>query len=76
MVVVDDEPKVRLLLERAFRAPEFETRTFASGQAALESVLIPETVEVHSRRLLAAGFGRVTLWLQCLNFVSLLAQKT
>ncbi len=38
MVVVDDDPKVRLLLERAFRAPEFETRTFASGQAALESV--------------------------------------
>ena len=38
MVVVDDDPKVRLLLERAFRAPEFETRTFASGKAALESV--------------------------------------
>jgi len=48
----------------------------AQKRAALESVLIPETVEVHSRRLLAAGFGRVTLWLQCLNFVSLLAQKT
>jgi CheY-like chemotaxis protein len=38
MVVVDDDPKVRLLLERAFRAPEFETRTFASGKAALESI--------------------------------------
>ena len=29
MVVVDDDPKVRMLLERAFRAPEFETHTFA-----------------------------------------------
>jgi CheY-like chemotaxis protein len=35
MVVVDDDPKVRMLLERAFRAPEFETHTFATGQAAL-----------------------------------------
>jgi CheY-like chemotaxis protein len=36
MLVVDDDPKVRLLLERAFRAPEFETHTFATGAAALE----------------------------------------
>jgi CheY-like chemotaxis protein len=35
MVVVDDDPKVRLLLERAFRAPEFETQAFATGAAAL-----------------------------------------
>jgi CheY-like chemotaxis protein len=38
MVVVDDDPKVRLLLERAFRAPEFETHTFATGAAALSAV--------------------------------------
>ena len=35
LVVVDDDPKVRVLLERAFRAPEFETHTFPSGRAAL-----------------------------------------
>ncbi len=38
MVVVDDDSKVRLLLERAFRAPEFETHAFPTGAAALQSV--------------------------------------
>ena len=38
MMVVDDDPKVRLLLERAFRAPEFETYSFPTGKAALERV--------------------------------------
>jgi CheY-like chemotaxis protein len=38
MVVVDDDSKVRLLLERAFRAPEFETHAFPTGAAALRSV--------------------------------------
>jgi CheY-like chemotaxis protein len=38
LVVVDDDPKVRVLLERAFRAPEFETHTFPSGRAALARV--------------------------------------
>jgi len=40
---------------------------------ALEEVLIPETLETHRQRLLDAGFARVTLWQQSLNFVSLLA---
>ncbi len=35
LVVVDDDPKVRALLERAFRAPEFETHAFPTGRAAL-----------------------------------------
>jgi len=35
MVVVDDDSKVRVLLERAFRAPEFETHAFPTGAAAL-----------------------------------------
>jgi len=34
-MVVDDDPKVRVLLERAFRAPEFETHAFPTGRAAL-----------------------------------------
>jgi CheY-like chemotaxis protein len=38
MVVVDDDSKVRLLLERAFRPPEFETHTFPTGAAALQRV--------------------------------------
>jgi CheY-like chemotaxis protein len=38
MIVVDDDPKVRLLLERAFRLPEFETLSFPTGRAALAHV--------------------------------------
>ena len=38
MVVVDDDAKVRTLLERAFRAPEFETRSFPTGAAALRRI--------------------------------------
>jgi CheY-like chemotaxis protein len=37
MIVVDDDPKVRMLLERAFRQPEFETHAFPTGKAALAS---------------------------------------
>ncbi len=47
----------------------------AQKRAALENVLLPETLDTHRRRLAAAGFSRVTVWLQCLNFLSLLAQK-
>ena len=38
MVVLDDDPKIRLLMERAFKAPEFETHAFPTGRAALERV--------------------------------------
>jgi CheY-like chemotaxis protein len=46
MIVVDDDSKVRLLLERAFRPPEFETHTFPTGAAALRRVaeIRPECV--------------------------------
>jgi CheY-like chemotaxis protein len=40
IVVVDDDPKVRLLLERAFRLPEFETASFPTAAAAL--LRVPE----------------------------------
>lgn len=38
MVVVDDDPRVRQLMERAFKAPDFETHAFPTGRAALERV--------------------------------------
>jgi DNA-binding response OmpR family regulator len=38
IVVVDDDSKVRVLLERAFRAPEFETHAFPTGAAALRRI--------------------------------------
>jgi CheY-like chemotaxis protein len=38
MMVVDDDPKVRQLMERAFKPPEFETSAFPTGKAALDQV--------------------------------------
>jgi CheY-like chemotaxis protein len=38
ILVVDDDSKVRLLLEQAFRPPEFETHAFPTGTAALARV--------------------------------------
>ena len=42
---------------------------------AIENVLIPETVEQHSQRLLNNGFTSVYQWFQGFNFVSILAVK-
>ena len=42
---------------------------------AIENVLIPETLEIHIRRLENAGFSVVTPWVQNLQFISILAIK-
>lgn len=47
----------------------------AQKRAALETVLVPETLAAHAARLREAGFARSETWLQCFNFASLLAFK-
>ncbi len=47
----------------------------AQKRTAIENVLIPETLETHKQRLTDAGFSKVIIGLQCLNFVSLVAYK-
>ncbi len=42
---------------------------------AIENVLIRESLEDHQQRLTDVGFSNVTVWFQCLNFVSLIAVK-
>jgi len=42
-------------------------------RAALEHVLIPETIDAHLQRLRSAGFTRIYPWFQCFNFASLVA---
>jgi len=44
-------------------------------RAALENVLIPESIEAHRSRLTAAGFESVDVWFQCFNFASMVAFK-
>lgn len=47
----------------------------AQKRAALENVLVPDTIETHFERLLMAGFSEAQLVQRCLNFGALLAVK-
>ncbi|MEA1967295.1 MAG: carboxy-S-adenosyl-L-methionine synthase CmoA [Thermodesulfobacteriota bacterium] len=42
---------------------------------ALEKVLIPETIEMHTKRLERAGFKNMDVWLKWFNFASIIAVK-
>jgi tRNA (cmo5U34)-methyltransferase len=44
-------------------------------RAAIENVLVPETLRVHEQRVLEAGFSSFAVWFQCLNFASMVAVK-
>lgn len=57
------------------KANGYSDLEISQKRSALEKVLIPESVEAHTQRLQQAGFSHVDTWYQCLNFVSLLAQK-
>lgn len=45
-------------------------------RAALENVLVPESLSAHKRRLLGSGFSTYDIWFQCFNFASLVAVKS
>ncbi len=45
-------------------------------RAALEKVLVPETLSDHERRLRDAGFLAYDVWFQCFNFASMVAIKS
>lgn len=44
-------------------------------RSSLDNVLMAETIETHKSRLSEAGFDHCETWLQCFNFVSMLAIK-
>ena len=44
-------------------------------RAALEKVLLPETLDVHRGRLKKIGFQSIDVWFQCFNFASMVAFK-
>jgi tRNA (cmo5U34)-methyltransferase len=68
------EQQLLVELHHAFKAQQgYSALEIAQKRNAIENVLVPETLQTHRERLHAAGFSRVTVWLQCLNFVSLLA---
>lgn len=57
------------------RAHGYSELEISRKRAALEAVLIPETVATHQERMKRAGFARSFLWYQCFNFVSFVAFK-
>jgi tRNA (cmo5U34)-methyltransferase len=72
-----DDPDVEnemIALHEAFKRENgYDDMEIAGKRKALENVLIPETVAAHQARLQEAGFATSTVWLQCFNFVSLIA---
>jgi len=42
-------------------------------RAALENILIPETLNTHRSRLATIGFRSFDVWFQCFNFASMVA---
>ncbi len=56
-------------------ADDYSALEIAQKRAALENVLIPETVGAHRQRLTAAGFHNIAVWFRYFNFVSIVAIK-
>lgn len=77
--VVDEDPHMEALLAGLYhehkRRANYSALEIARKRAALENVLIPETLKAHRARLEAAGFDRVAVWLKYFNFVSIVAVK-
>lgn len=75
--VLDPDPEIEQLLvdlhHEHKRRNRYSALEIARKRAALENVLIPETVATHRTRLETAGFSRVGVWLRYFNFVSIVA---
>ncbi len=54
---------------------DYSALEISRKRAALENVLVPETVGAHRDRLMSAGFRQVAVWLRYFNFVSIIAIK-
>ncbi|MFO7604632.1 MAG: carboxy-S-adenosyl-L-methionine synthase CmoA [Gammaproteobacteria bacterium] len=57
------------------RAQGYSDIEISQKRAALENVLVSESVSDHQHRLQAAGFRHSAVWFHCYNFAALLAVK-
>ncbi len=57
------------------RANGYSDLEISQKRAAIEDVLVPETLSIHHERLSQAGFASSAVWFQCFNFASLVAVK-
>ncbi len=77
-VTHDDEELKQLQLDvyHGFKRENgYSELEISQKREALETVLIPETVEQHLHRLHQAGFPHVDVWLKWFNFMALIAIK-
>ncbi|MEX2961535.1 carboxy-S-adenosyl-L-methionine synthase CmoA [Microbulbifer sp. TYP-18] len=71
-----DHEDLMIELHHSFkRANGYSELEIAQKRAALEKILIPETLGTHRERLKKAGFDSVDVWFQCFNFASMIAIK-
>ena len=77
--VVDENPEMESLLvdlhHEHKRRNNYSALEISRKRAALENVLIPETVAAHRARLRDAGFSHSAVWLRFFNFVSIVALR-
>lgn len=77
--VVDENPEMEKLLVELHhehkRRNDYSALEISRKRAALENVLIPETVATHRARLKKAGFSHSAVWLRYFNFVSIIALR-
>jgi len=77
--VVDENSEMEQLLvdlhHEHKRRNDYSALEVSRKRAALENVLLPETVGAHRERLLGAGFRHAAVWLRYFNFVSIIAIK-
>ena len=77
--VVDEDPRMESLLvdlhHEHKRRNAYSELEISRKRAALDNVLIPESIATHRERLKAAGFAHVAVWLRYFNFVSIVAIK-
>ena len=57
------------------RANGYSDLEVARKRSALDTVLLPETLNQHKTRIASAGFSSCDVWFQCFNFASLVALK-
>lgn len=74
-----DDPRQQQLMTELHhefkRSHGYSDLEIAQKRTAIENRMIPETLDAHIERLCSAGFSTVSPWLQCFNFVSILAVK-
>jgi tRNA (cmo5U34)-methyltransferase len=77
-VTFEDEhlDKLNIELHHQFKlANGYSELEVARKRSALDTVLLPETLEQHRQRIAGAGFSSCDVWFQCFNFASLIALK-